>query len=134
MEYVYEVAVMHYLTRMGDVFLCPQFPIRDEKGGLWSTPDFVALDFAKKTVEIVEVSSASDVSSLRQKVINRDSRWMAKIRKHLAELDAAVQNWPIGVRVFAREANLSRFEKLAGETTVVTQSLESVMCNWKWEW
>jgi len=134
MDYIYEVAVMHFLTRMGDTFLCPQYPIKGEKGSVWSAPDFVALNFTEKAIWIIEVSSASDVGSLKKKVADRDKQWILRLKDQLARIEPTVQNWPIVVKVFVRDANKSKFENLSGETKVLPQSLESVMCNWKWEW
>ena len=134
MDYICEVAVMHFLTRRGDTFVCPQYPIKDASGGEWSAPDFVALNFAERAIWIVEVSSAADVSGLKRKVINRDEQWILRTKDQLARLDAAVRDWPVVVKVFVREAHKSKFENLPGETKVLYQSLESVMCNWKWDW
>jgi hypothetical protein len=133
-DYVYEAAVMHYITRMGDTFLCPQFPIKNEEGKPWSEPDFVALNFVQKTIAIVEVSSASDIGSLKKKVTNRDNQWITLLKVQLVRLEPSIQNWPVVVRIFVREANLSKFGKLIGDSTVFAESLEGVMCNWKWDW
>src|SRR6266436_617254 len=134
MDYVYEIAVMHYLTRLGDAFVCPQFPTKDDKGGIWSTPDFVLLDFSKREIAIIEVSSASDVSNLRARVVDHDNRWVAKLKNQLSYLKCGIVDWPMVVKVFVRGLNKTKFENLKLGIPVFPEALEDVMCNWKWEW
>jgi len=68
----FEAVVMHYLAAQG-LFLSPQFIIRDGAGE-WSCPDFVALDFSRHQVQVVEVTTAYDVSGLIKKIQDKEKQ------------------------------------------------------------
>lgn len=61
----FESLVMSYLASQG-LFLSPQFSIKDGDEE-WSCPDFVALDFRKREIQVVEVTTSYNVKGLIQK-------------------------------------------------------------------
>ena len=138
METIYESIVMHYLTHRGDTFICPQFPLKDEKGGSWSAPDFVALKFRKtqgekNEIQIVEISTAHDLSKLLERVRNREDKWFVRLRPHLANLGFDLNDWNLVVKVFVREERIGVFEKVVAQDVEV-HPIESVLRMWKWPW
>ena len=99
---IYEEAVLNYITSNNNRFINPQFNIEwneeNQTGG--SLPDFVVLDFAKKTIYIVEVTKAYDIKNLLSKVEERQKRWIKPIRK---SLDDFFKNWKFHVTLFLRD-------------------------------
>lgn len=65
---MFEQMVMGYLTRSGNVFVCPLYSIEQD----WSCPDFVALYFSQKMFWVVEVSAARDIAVPAGKIIDRN--------------------------------------------------------------
>ena len=101
-----ESLVELFLTRGGRVFVSPQYdiPFSDQERDGGSCPDFVALDFARSEVVVVEVSSASNLRDLISRVRERETRWFAPIRRRL-EADRVITS-ESGIRFlgFVREA------------------------------
>jgi hypothetical protein len=60
--------VLRYLVRDPYVFVSSQYSIKDGAGREWSCPDFVALDFRRRLVSIVEVNTAYTRDRLWKKV------------------------------------------------------------------
>ncbi len=108
-----EVDIEFYLTIDGKVFLAPQYNIAFEPaykvGG--ACPDFVALDWGASNVVIVEVTTAASLSSLTEKVKQRETRWYTPLRKKLSELSAINERWKFRFLGFVRAENLSRMKK-----------------------
>lgn len=130
-----EPIVMHYLTASQGLFVSPQFVIRGPDGKEWSCPDFVALDFQKRQVQIVEVTTASDVSGLIEKVRKRDVQWVQYLRPDLIRRGAIDDSWKFAVRVFVRADNVDVFARKLGDASDVSiQAIDEIMCAWKWPW
>ncbi len=90
MEAHLEALVGNYLTCGGAVFISPQFSVpwdKEQKDG-GSCPDFVALDFEKKQVVVVEVTTAADISSLLAKIPQRKANWFDPIERKLRSTGA----------------------------------------------
>lgn len=126
---------MHYLTASEGLFVSPQFVIRGPDGKEWSCPDFVALCFPKRQVQIVEVTTASDITGLVEKVRKRDSQWIEYLKPDLIQRGAIDDSWEFAVRVFVRSENVAVFSRKLGEANDVRiQSIEDVAFAWKWPW
>jgi predicted RNA binding protein with dsRBD fold (UPF0201 family) len=97
-----EEAVLEYLTHDGDVFVCPQYRA---PGG---NPDFVALDFIKHQVTVVEVSTAYGLGNLRDKLKRKD--WIDSVRQELKKKGVIDDGWRLIVRVFVAAAYKSQLE------------------------
>jgi hypothetical protein len=135
MESIYESIVLYYLTHEGKAFVSPQFSIKAPTGKEWSTPDFLVLDFARREVQVVEVSVAANVDGLVHKVEQRDKQWINFLHKHLADLGQGFEKWPIVVRVFVRGDSVGRFNALnTSETPVRAEAIEDMLLRWKWPW
>ena len=99
-----ESYVLAYLTAKKHVFVNPQFSIRNEKGGDWSCPDFVTIDFKCNEVAVVEVSTNSDPRVLVDRVRDAEKQWMEKLRVQL-EQDSVISPrgaWAFVIKLFVR--------------------------------
>lgn len=138
MEAIAEQLVATYLTRGGKVFIIPQYPIpSDNPDQDWACPDFVALNFERVPHEIivVEVSMASNVSGMFDRVIDRHHQWFVRLRKKL-EMDGITNaDWDIRFLRFIREENFKVVpHHLTSSPDVYFQTIESVSFPWNyWE-
>jgi hypothetical protein len=135
MEALAEQVVATYLTRGGKVFIVPQYgiPAPGSKGD-WSCPDFVALDFGKREVVVVEVTSGADVGAITAKAKDRERQWFAPLRQKL-EADGVVSGWEIRFLGFVRQQNLGKARAaLIGHDRVAFAAIESATFSWDyWE-
>lgn len=129
----YESTVMYYLASKG-LFLSPQFSIPSGYDGEWSCPDFVGLDFAKKEINIIEVTTAYNVSGLLQKVNDRDNQWILKLQDYIKKNNIVDNTWSYVVRVFIRKERIEYFkENLKNKSGVILQTLEEIAFPWAWD-
>jgi hypothetical protein len=131
MEALAEQVVATYLTRGGKVFIIPQYAIPDPgSAGDWSCPDFVALDFERREVVVVEVATGAGLSSIIQKAKDREKQWFAPLRLKL-ESDGVVSGWDIRFLGFVRKDNLEKAQAaLAGHDRVTFAAIESATFSW----
>jgi hypothetical protein len=130
----FESVVMYYLAAEG-LFLSPQFSVKDSSGGEWSCPDFVALDFSKREVQVVEVTTAATVSGIVEKLEKREDQWFRHLRPQLARRGVVDESWKYLVRVFVRESNVEMIrQKLSDAEDVVVEPIEKIAFSWKWPW
>jgi hypothetical protein len=130
---IYEELVMRYLCDGKPyIFLCPNFRL----AGGEAFPDFVLLDFKKKIVSVVEVTTNANPVDLIKKVQDRNVRWFDKLKKQLQENSVTDDTWKYRVQVFVREEPARKFhEKFAGQSEVEIRVLgERVLHCWKWDW
>jgi hypothetical protein len=128
----FETTVLYYLARKG-LFLSPQYPILAD-GSEWSCPDFVGLDFVKKEVSVVEVTTAYQVGELLQKVNDRENYWFQRLREQLRRDKVVDNSWQYMVRVFLRQERIDYFKRnLAEANGVVLQALEEIAFPWAWD-
>jgi Holliday junction resolvase-like predicted endonuclease len=126
---IYEEAVLNYITSSNNRFVNPQFNIEWDEinkiGG--SLPDFVVLDFEKKTIYIVEVTKAYDIKNLLLKVEQRRERWIEPIKKSLNDF---FENWEFHVTLFLRDERveyaINKTKKYNKEVSVI--SLKKINC------
>jgi hypothetical protein len=130
----FESVVMYYLAAQG-LFLSPQFSIRGASGGEWSCPDFVALDFSKHEVQVVEVTVASNVSGLLEKIQDRERQWFQYLRQQLVQRGVIDGSWKLIVRAFVRQDQLEKVRsKFLNAEDVKVEPIEQVTFSWKWPW
>lgn len=125
----YAQSVMRCLTANGETFVAHEYPV---EGG-WSYPDFVALRSRLKTVYVVIVSPAGDLSELGRKVMAREDYWIAHLRPQLSRLKLAGSDWRYQVLVFIQEEQIEWFrEKIGSPNDVTVLSLEQAIQHWQW--
>lgn len=114
METLFEPLIERFLTLDGNVFVSPQYAIKDNKetddGG--SCPDFLALDFKHSELVVVEVNGGSDIKGLAERVDNRETRWFAPIRRRFIDTGRVGPNWKIRFLGFVRERHPNNVSKL----------------------
>jgi hypothetical protein len=135
MEALAEQVIATYLTRGGKVFVVPQYSIPDPGSkGDWSCPDFVALDFEKREVVVVEVASGADLGPITTKAKDRERQWFTPLRQKLKD-DGVVDGWEIRFLGFVRQHNLDKARAaLTGHDRVAFASIESATFSWDyWE-
>jgi hypothetical protein len=128
---LFEELVMQYVTKDGSTFVSPQFPV----GKGWSAPDFVALDFSRKRVSVIEVTTAYDPTKLANKVADREQQWFAKLRTQLEQKRIVDGSWSYWVQVFIRRDGRTCFEQKVGKPAdVLVHALEDMGFPWQWNW
>ncbi|RPI99391.1 MAG: hypothetical protein EHM36_16065 [Deltaproteobacteria bacterium] len=129
----FENIVMYYLAAQG-LFLSPKFPIKDG-GGEWSCPDFVALDFNNHQVQVIEVTTAYDVSGLIAKIQDRNKQWFERLQIQLLKRGVIDTSWKFIVRVFVRKDREDTIRaKFQYEDDVSIEIIEKIAFSWKWPW
>ena len=130
---VYDEMVMSYLVRHGNVFVSPQFDMKTADGKPWSCPDFVALDLANKLVSVVEVSTASNISGLAERVNDRQNQWIDKLKDQLIRERLVDETWKdYQVQVFVRQDQKDWFEKrIKDRNHVNVHTVEEVCFGWR---
>src|SRR6266446_641048 len=91
-----ELAVLEFLTCDLQVFICPQFDVG-------KCPDFVALDFRRNEIVMVEVTAGSASGNIRSIIRDRQTRWYGPVRQHFVNWPIA--EWPIRFLGFVRQEN-----------------------------
>ena len=129
----FEALVMYYLSSQG-LFVSPQFSVRDGNGE-WSCPDLVALDFRNHQVQVVEVTTAYDVSNLANKIQNRQEQWIRRLVPQLISQGVPVQTWSVVVRAFVRRDRIEFMKsRFVGSEDVMVEVLEDIAFSWTWPW
>jgi hypothetical protein len=124
-----------YLTRDGKVFIVPNYSIRtpDSKGE-WSCPDFVALDFGKHHVVVVEATTGTNADKVIANARDREKQWFEPLRAQLNK-DNIADGWPIRFLGFVRRTNIEKARKaLDGAADVTFVAVEDATFPWDyWE-
>ncbi len=121
-----EDAILSYLTIDGKVFIAPQYAY----GGC---PDFVALDFARREILVVEFTDAADWKPLATRITDRTGRWFQPLRLQL-ERDRVVDASWSGPRFlgFVRESLIPGLEAcFAADEDVTFFSCEQACSLWR---
>jgi hypothetical protein len=120
MEVLFELLLATYLTRGGKVFIAPNYSIpalnsKDE----WSCPDFVALDFERHEVVVVEMTTGANADAIIAKATDREKQWFEPLRAKLKD-DGVANDWPLRFLGFVRKTNLEKTQKAFADATDVT--------------
>lgn len=129
-----EALVARYLTAGGRVFIAPQFAIKHDpelnEGG--SEPDFIAIDLVSREVAIVEVTVAYNLSSLMERLRNREAGWIAPLRRHFSSVFGQDWNSPIRVLCFVRRDRLEYCNKQELGPSVDFYAIEEASFPWEY--
>lgn len=144
MEHLYEEAVMWYVTAGGQRFVCPQFRVHASASKWDAYPDFVAVDFHAKTLYVIEVTIASNVSKIARRIASNGPETKKFLKENLKNDSVDFEDWAVKFRVFLRSTDAcTRFSKLLKELfkksdvsevelDVKPLSIELVLKNWEW--
>ncbi|MFT8521334.1 MAG: hypothetical protein ABF812_13950 [Gluconobacter cerinus] len=122
-----------YLTIDGQTYIAPQVDIafRDGRGG--SCPDYVALDFRRRHVVVVEETEASNTAILKQRIKERASRWFIPLSIFLLKNQIVFEDWGMRILGIVRSDCMKRFEKgFDSEGDVSFVSIED--CTFPWNY
>lgn len=99
-------------------------------------PDFVALDFERKVVSVVEVTTAQSPDGLLKKVRDREEQWFAKLRNMLRRGGVIDDAWTTFETVlYVRRDVAERFRTQLGNLKDVTiHAFEEIGLYWDWDW
>lgn len=133
----FEESVLEYICGRPQRFVNPQFAVEyeDSRGG--SCPDFVVVDFLDSTIYVVEVTMASSIRALVERIGQRETRWIAPLRRHFQRLNEIfkIPPWEFHVTIFVRSEQLGPArKKFASETDVSVFALDEVIFPWRWNW
>lgn len=157
MTKLFEEGIANYLALSGSVFLAPQYNIIKQgtagKQGT-SCPDFVALDFDRKRIVVVEVTTAWDLNGLVTRISNRNVEWYEPIRAKLPDTDSKscclrvehesaslgrspdtdTKSWCLRVLAFVRTDRIKWIRnKFLTETDVTFYPLEKAIFGWRYD-
>jgi hypothetical protein len=117
MEVLFEPLIERFLTVGGRVFVTPQYEIKYNKehdeGG--SCPDFLALDFDRSELLVVEITGGSSVKEFGERIVNREKRWFSPIRRQFVETGLVGKGWTIRFLGFVRGNNPDNVSKLEAQ-------------------
>jgi hypothetical protein len=134
----FEEPIMYYLTHEGGVLVVPQCSIKDDRGGELRCHDFVALNFRKSEVQVVEVKTGPSqrLGDLVRDVNNRETAWYAPLRAQLQREGISVAaGWRFVTRIFVRRDAVDYvLQRLTDRTAVVIEGIEDVSFSWTWAW
>lgn len=107
-----EPLIARFLTQGGKVFIVPQYGIpSDSPNADWACPDFVALDFEKREIVVVEVSTSADINPIKRKVQDRQHQWYDRLKDKLLADHVADETWPMRFLGFVRRQNLDKLQQ-----------------------
>lgn len=123
-----EALVGAYLSCNGEAFVCPQYQlwVGSVGGKPWSCPDFVALDFKRWEVVVVEVSAGASLGDLTSRVEERKARWFTPLRDRLVSEGVIDDRWTIRFLGFVRRDLVDQANRLAGDDDALFHPLEDV--------
>lgn len=132
MESLAEHLVATYLTQGGKVFIAPQYSIPGPGGGgEWSCPDFVALDFEKREVVVVEITVAANVGPIIEKINDRQKRWFEPLRQKLESDKIVDGTWEMRLLCFVRRSQLQKAKaSFSAQTGVAFFAIEDATFGW----
>lgn len=105
----FEECVLDYICGRPGRFVNTQFDIPYDGVCGGSCPDLVVVDFADRTIYVVEVTAAASASSVISRVKERDKRWLDPLRRHFRKLSPTFQDpdWDYHVSIFVRGEQLA---------------------------
>ena len=132
-----ERSVATYLAVGGQVFIASQYDVEfdSESGDGGTCPDFVALDFGRREVVVVEVTAAADWRKLADRVKRRETAWYRPIRRQLQKLNVIDDSWPVRFLGFVCDFNVNAAKSaFASDSDVTFCAIEEATFPWRyWE-
>jgi hypothetical protein len=130
MEALAEQVIGAFLVQGGKVFVSSGYSIDNDR----TCPDFVALDFGKREVVVVEVTTAYEIGSLIERVRNREQQWFIPLRKQL-DADRICEGWDVRFLGFVRRDRVEKAKSaFAGVPKVAFTAIEDSAFSWEnWE-
>lgn len=130
----FEESVIDYINANPYYFLNHQLNIAFDKNSGGTIPDMVVFDIRDKSIIVVEVSSASNISTLLNNYKQAEERWYAPLRTMYG---SHIDPNKMFCALFIREVNIKKasdFLKKNNVKNVQIISLEKIQFGWKWDW
>lgn len=130
---IFEEAVLAYISASPGRFVKPQYDLKYQDGFGGSCPDFVVIDYIKKTIYVVEVTTSSDASTIISRIRERETRWFVPLKKELSQWNELFAEWKYRVTLFVRKELGDKIEK-EQMSDVFVVNVDDIMFPWKWKW
>ena len=130
---IFEQAVLAYISAAPGRFVKPQYTLEYKDGVGGSCPDFVVIDYIKKTIYVVEVTAASNASVIIERIRERETRWFIPLKNEMSQLSESFTEWNYRVTLFVRDQLVDKInnEKIKD---VFVINFDSIIFSWKWNW
>lgn len=130
---IFEEAVLAYISAAPGRFVKPQCDLKYKDGVGGSCPDFVVIDYMKKTIYVVEVTTASDASTIISRIRERETRWFIPLKIEMSQWSESFTEWKYRVALFVRDSLINK-KDIEGMNDVFVIHLDNIILPWKWNW
>ena len=130
---VFEEAVLEYISAAPGRFVKPQYDLKYKDGVGGSCPDFVVIDYIKKTIYVVEVTTASNASTIISRIRERETRWFIPLKIEMSQWSESFTEWKYRVTLFVRDSLINK-KDIEAMNDVFVIYLDKIMLPWKWNW
>ena len=129
----FEEAVMAYISASPGRFVKHQYDLKYKDGLGGSCPDFVVIDYIKKTIYVVEVTTSSDASTIISRVRERETRWFIPLKKEMSQWNELFAEWNYRVTLFVRKELENKIQnECINDVSVI--NFEKIIFPWNWKW
>jgi hypothetical protein len=130
---IFEEAVLAYISAAPGRFVKPQYDLKYKDGVGGSCPDFVVIDYIKKTIYVVEVTTASDASTIISRIRERETRWFIPLKIEMSQWSESFTEWKYRVTLFVRDSLINK-KDIEEMNDVFVIYLDKIMLPWEWNW
>lgn len=130
---IFEEAVLSYICASPGRFVKPQYDLKYKDGFGGSCPDFVVIDYMKKTIYVVEVTTSSDASTINSRILERETRWFIPLKSEMSKINESFKEWNYRVTLFVRKSLIDKIKKNS-MNDVFVKNLDDIIFPWEWEW
>ena len=130
---IFEEAVLAYISAAPGRFVKPQYDLKYKDGVGGSCPDFVVIDYIKKTIYVVEVTTASNASTIISRIREREKRWFMPLKNEMSQWNQSFTEWKYRVTLFVRDSLVKKIEN-EKISDVFVINFDKIIFPWKWEW
>lgn len=130
---IFEEAVLAYISASPGRFVKSQYDLKYKDGFGGSCPDFVVIDYIKKTIYVVEVTKSSDASTIISRIRERETRWFVPLKKEMSQWNESFAEWNYRVTVFVRKELENKIEN-EHLNDVFVVNFDKIIFPWEWKW
>lgn len=105
---IFEEAVLAYISAAPGRFIKHQYDLKYKDGVGGSCPDFVVIDYIKKTIYVVEVTTASNASTIISRIRERETRWFIPLKIEMSQWSESFTEWKYRVTLFVRDSLINK--------------------------
>lgn len=125
--------LINYLTMDGQTYIASQVEIAfDGKHG-GACPDYVALDFRRRHVIVIEETEAWNTRPLCERIHNRNTRWFKPLAAFMLEKSIVTSDWGMRFLGVVRPDRIEAFKNtFPSDGDVAFVSIEECLFSWKY--